>query len=163
MFSSFCFSLVVYNGNMSALDNLHSDDFNGIFMVSQEIFEYYNFLNNESQRIICQKETIRMMLFSIYLPKHSCITDVVNLVIHRLTSSGLIPFWTAQFRKSNARRKHDKREPKRLAIDQINGLITICTIFYIICVMCFIFELMSIRHASIKMIMDFFSSDKTKN
>lgn len=148
---------------MTALGQLHSDDFDGVFMTSTQIFDYYNFLHKKT-RILRTKETIQMIAYSIFTAKQSCLTKPLNHQIAKLTSNGLITVWNNGFRKNTARKNqfNDSGEPKRLAIDQINGLITICMVLYTICVIIFILELMSARHESIKIIMDFFSFDGTK-
>lgn len=147
---------------MSSLEELHSRD-DRVYMTSTQMFDYYNYLNSK-KRILCTKEMIQMMSFSIFQRKHSCLTKPLNDQIAMLTSSGLISFWNSNFRKNDAHREeYENRDgPKRLNISQFNGLMIICVTLYIIGILIFVLELMSVRHKTIKTIIDFISFDGFK-
>lgn len=91
-------------------------------------------------------------------------TTTLNDQISRLTSSGLVSFWDSNFRKNNANRKQyeNSADPKRLHISQFNGLMIICVALYMIGILIFVIDVMSVRHKSIKIITDFFSFDGFK-
>lgn len=152
--------LEIYSGNISELAKLQDDDFDGVFMT--QIFEYYNYLH-PNDRILQCKEIIRMVSYVIYLRKHSCLTKPMNRQIHMLSSSGLITAWNSNFKKHSAHKPQSSSQigPKRLSVDQVKGLMTICMISYAAGVVIFVLELLSSRNRSIKMILDYFSSDGT--
>ncbi|KAG4066326.1 hypothetical protein HA402_000550 [Bradysia odoriphaga] len=149
--------LEIYSGNISELTKLQDDDFDGVFMT--QIFDYYTYLH-PNDRIFQCKEIIRMVSYTIYLRKHSCLTQPLNQQIQMLTSSGLISGWNSNFKRNSASklRTTDQIEPKRLSVDQVNGLIVICMILYAISVIVFVFELVSSRRRPIKIVLDYFSS-----
>lgn len=80
-----------------------------------------------------------------------------------LTSSGLLSAWNSNFQKNYAHKpkSNDEIEPKRLSFDQVSGLMIICTISYAISVGIFILEVMSTGSRSIKILLDYFASDRT--
>lgn len=154
----------MYDSSYITLDALQSDNFNGVFMASAQIIDYYHFRRLNGEPILRTRETIQLLPYSIYLRRQSCLTHPINLQIALLSSNGLIANWDSKYRANNflKSKSNDNREPKRLVIDQISGVIIICMVLYAIGVIIFILELMSTRHETIKIVMDFFASGEQK-
>lgn len=63
----------MYTGNISELEKLDDDEFEGVFLTTKEIANHYNVENFPNRRIWTAQNPIVLLPYSIYFPKHSCL------------------------------------------------------------------------------------------
>lgn len=144
----------IYSGNTSEFYRLQNSSFDGVYLASGQSIDYFNLKNFPRTKIFKTKERIKMLPYSIYFRKHSCLVREVNNQIDKYTSNGLISNWYRRFTKTYNYR-NDPTTPKKLAYDQISGIVTICVFMYAISCIVFVLELMTRNHERLKNIFDF--------
>lgn len=148
---------VLYNvTNLENLRNLTNDNFDGAYMAISSVVDYFNLKNFPNPKILKTKQYIQLMPFCMYFRKHSCLVRPFNEQISLLASSGLIVSWDRTF-KTPHYSKNVHMEPNVLSINQITGLITVCTLFIALSIIVFSFEMMSTKHETIRTVFDFLS------
>lgn len=120
--------------------------------------DYFNLRNFPNVKVLKTEQVINQLSYCIYFQKHSCLTKEFNRQIDMITSCGFIQIWSRKFSQGYRKRyRKDHIAPHALGYDQISGLIIVCVFMYLISCIIFVFELMSLKHDSIKRLMDFFT------
>lgn len=141
---------------MDHLYNLANDQFNGVYMALTEVIDYVNFLNFPKLNILKSKEVLFFIPFCIYLRKNSPLTTTFNEQIDLYASYGLINSWARRYKTPTFRESHSV-EPKRLAFNQISGLLTVYMCMIAASAVVFALEMMATRFQVVKHILDFFT------
>lgn len=154
--------LILYSGQTASLQNLTDDDFDGAYQTISQSVDYFNLLNFPKPSVLKTKQNIQMMPMCMYYRKHSCLLKPFNDQINLYSSSGLIAFWASGFSKTR-HNKNGQMEEKKLSINQISGLITVCSVLLVISIIVFIFELISTSHEAVRKLIDFFTFNTKSN
>lgn len=158
----FRYSLNMYSGNISELQKVNDDSFNGVFMVIRDSIEYYNLQNIRSGTRTVQyaKERIYSMPYSVFARKGSCLMHEVNREINGYTDSGLISKWSTTFTRDYFSHK-EKIIPKKFTMNQVSGIMLICICFYAISAFVLMLEMLSAKYRAIKIFIDFMTYDQS--
>lgn len=158
--NNFC-RMYVYNSvNLESFNNLTDENFNGAYLANSLRVDYFNAVNPQKSKIVKTKQYIQVLPFCIYFRKYSCLIKSFDDQISGFVSGGLINFWATQFGLDLSNRKKNENGPQPISMAQIAGVILVCVYLIAISVIMFIFELMSSKIATVKKVLDFFTSSK---
>lgn len=149
------FRMKVFNVYKDKIDQLRDDEFRGVYLSSINLINYNNLQHFRQPKILRMKEHMQLFPLIILLPKHSCLKSSFDHQILAFQSSGLIQHWLKSFTKTI--KDIEDKEPRKLKIDQIIGIIEICAALHALSFLIFIMELLTWKYKKIKYIIDFFT------
>lgn len=155
------FSMKLYGGiniaGTMTVDNLRNEEFRGVYLSSRNAISYQNLQHSRQPKILKTRKHMQMLPMSLLLRKHSCLKRSFDHQVSAFQSSGLIEHWEEIFPESC--RDIEDKKPKKLKVGQIVGVIEVCAVLYLISLIVFFLELMTLKHGKIKKIIDFFAFD----
>lgn len=155
----------MFSGNLSELENVRSSSFKGVYLFTLPVISYYNMLNVRKRKgyILMTKDRVLLQPFGIFFRKHSCLVHPVNLQINMYKSSGLISAWTEGIIHAKMARKYIRSDriqmetPKKMTMNQFQGVVIICIFIYLMSGTIFAAEMLTVKFELIRKIMDFFT------
>lgn len=151
--------MIVYSSinvaSSMAVVNLRDEEFRGVYLTHGRAISFENMQSLRQQKILRTREHMQMLPMSILLRKHSCLRRSFDYHVSAFQTSGLIDHWEDMY--PDAVKIIPDKNPKKLKIGQIVGVIEVCAVLYTISLLIFIFELITLKQGKIKKIIDYFT------
>lgn len=149
---------IIFAGNSfsTGLYALFDLNVEGVSISSDLSQKAFNLKNSPNRRVAFTKDRIFMYTPVFLFRKKSALVNVFNKQLEILRETGLIEHWIKNYideRKMMSKQK----EPTTLQIDSIRAIFQICAIMYLISIVVFILELVSVKYRRIKEILDYFT------
>lgn len=134
------------------LQNLPEDNTN-VVVYSTKVCELHYNSNNPSSPLAATKDHLYMLPLIFLFRKTSPLAVEFNRQLQLLQETGLIGFWFRNITSSS--KSNETRDPKKLEMTSILAAFQICAAMYIVSVLVFILELVSVKSKRIKRIIDY--------
>lgn len=136
----------------SLLPKLYNNDTSAVAYSTKLCLLSYN-LENPEHRLAGTKDHLHMFPSIFFFRKTSPLVVEFNRQLQLLQESGLIDYWIKNI--TNPRKSNEKREPTKLKMTSILAVFQFCGAMYIISIIVFILELISMKSKRIKSIIDY--------
>lgn len=112
-----------------------------------------------NRRLDISKDRILVLFHNFYLSKKSSIlADPFDKYIQIYVEAGLVDAWVHRYAHAiKVRNKFDKRQPKKLHINNVLGAVYIFGMFSLLSVIVFVMELFKGRYPIIASVIDYFT------
>lgn len=160
MHFEFIFSLKIFSGNLSELENLRSSSYEGVYLATTTAIYHYNMNNFRKGYILMTEDKVRKLPYVIFFPKHSCLEHTISVEINQYLANGLISIWTENLTHGKLIKKFIRSEqilmqtPKIISLNQMRGFFIICLIMYSMSIVIFILEILTLKYAFIRTVLD---------
>lgn len=143
--SFFVFRLMLFKGDMGKLPAFRSELTNAVYVTSDISMAYFNKLSRGRQNdlVPLSKEKLWTAYLTIFLHKQSCLTASFNPAIEKFTEHGFFTKWTKDYTVANGMRNIDA--PQILMLHQIQGIFHLCAGLYILAIIVFLVEIISVK------------------
>lgn len=145
----------VFNGTFDILELQKEHKFPGVTLLLRETISYHNRLHRHTAVIAWSKQRVMLLPLTLYFRKHSFYVWEFNRRIEYFIECGLINIWSKQYRETFLSKRDIGKEPKKLSLIQIEGIFLIQCIFFGICLVVFIIELISLKIRFIRNILSY--------
>lgn len=138
------------------LQKFHDGNDNGVILWSDLAVNYFNLINFPHRRLSFTKDRLYMMRMAAFFRNKSMLKGLFNEKFRQFFDSGLTQFWCKAY-LDDRHIKSFQNPPPILHIENIIGILQICALIYLVSLIVFVLEMISVRYPRIRYIIDYFT------
>lgn len=154
---SFRFDIKHNTTLVEMLRNYHDSDVDGVAFSSKEAVIYFNVMEFPHRHLSFTNDQLLSGYNMHYFPKKSIFRDLFNFRIQAFHEAGLTDFWYMERMLVYHNRNMKESSQSALYFDNIIGVIEICATMYLISLITFLLEMMTLIFPQICNILDYFA------
>lgn len=139
---------------MDKIQKFHNNSNKAVLIESLFVLNYFNLVNYPNGQLSFPKERLFIASYSMFFRKKSILKNLFNQEILEIAESGLKNYWISKY-TDERKVQMNQRTSSQLHIENIIGVVQIGAIMYVICLIVFILEVISVRHPRVKRLLDY--------
>lgn len=139
-----------------AFQQMRDKEISGVVYSNNMQTGYFNLLNSK-KRIKMTKDRLYLMPVVIYFPQYTILQPLFDSKLRLFSENGLIDYWCKKYSDLRTESKYQKREPMPLEIENIIGVLEICSALIAFSLIVIWLEVVSLKLTILKNSVEYFT------